>query len=376
MTESHRLAAAADALSAHAATTGWRGPDPYDGLWWAWPGWMVGGPRRRQLIVQAHARAPVDVRRLYRRRHPRIAKTLALFAAADLRLGPADGDGPLARAIAALEALLGDRNAGPHAWGYPFDVQTRWSHYAAGAPNVVVTAFSVAALLEGAERTGRTDFAVRARRAARWVLDELWVEPAGFFAYHRASRVNVHNANLLAAATVDRALHDDAAASAAVARAVDRTVSRQAADGSWAYGEGDNLRWVDSFHTGYVLLCLGRLRALDPAVDAAIARGACYYERFFDASGRAKLWAHRGWPEDAHSAGTGLSALSALASLGHADLALVEQVAARVLAAGLRGDRAVARRYRWGHTTMWYPRWCDGHVAVGLADAARALAAS
>ena len=54
---------------------------------------------------------------------------------------------------------------------------------------------------------------------------------------------------------------------------------------------------------------------------------------------------------------------------------MVEGVAQRVLAAGLRRGRAVHRRYRWGRTTVWYPRWCDGHVALGLVDAA-AIAAT
>jgi hypothetical protein len=368
------LTAAAERLQERAADAGWRGPDPYDGLFWRWPGWMTGGRRRRQAIVQIHARSPIDVRRAYRRSHPRIAKTLALFGAAGLRIHRlTGGEAARTRAIGALEALRTDREAGARAWGYPFDVQTRWSYYAAGTPNVVVTAFAIPALLEGAAAIGREDLAERAREAARWILDELWVEAGGFFAYHPDSRVNVHNANLLGAAAVADALGDDPAVRAIAARAVDRTLARQAPDGSWEYGEGENLGWADSFHTGYVLLSLSRLRAVDPAVDAAIARGARHYERFFDERGRATLWADRPWPEDGHSAGTGLSTLAALAGAGHVEHELLQRVAARTVSAGMRGSRVVARRHRLGPTTVWYPRWCDGHVALGLADAAAEL---
>jgi hypothetical protein len=368
------LAAAAERLQVRAADAGWRGPDPYDGLWWPWPRWMTAGRRRRQVIVQAHARAPIDIRRAYRRAHPRIAKTLALFGATGLRIHAVTGREPArTRATGALLALHDDRGAGPHAWGYPFDVQTRWSYYPAGTPNVVVTGFAIPALLEGAAAIGRADLAERARAAARRILEALWVEPDGFFAYHAASRVNVHNANLLGAAAVADALGDDPSARAVVARAVDRTLARQRPDGSWEYGEGERLGWADSFHTGYVLSSLSRLRAVDPAVDDAIARGARHYERFFDERGRATLWAGRPWPEDAHSAGTGLSTLAMLVRDAKADRALLERVAARVLSTGIRGSQAVARRSRFGPTTVWYPRWCDGHVALGLADAAVAL---
>jgi hypothetical protein len=190
------LADAAEPLIEHAARTDWHGPDPYDGLWWTWPAALTGGRRRRQAIVQLHARAPVDIRRLYRRSHPRIAKTLALFASAGLRTHRITGH-PRSRALAtsALDVVVADRTVGSAAWGYPFDVQTRWSFYPAHTPNVVVTSYVGRALLEGARACGRGDWAERGVAAARWVLDELWVEPEGFFAYHPHSRVNVHNAS-------------------------------------------------------------------------------------------------------------------------------------------------------------------------------------
>ena len=50
---------AALALSESAARAGFRGPDPFDGLWWHWPRALVGGRRRRQAIAQLHARCAV-----------------------------------------------------------------------------------------------------------------------------------------------------------------------------------------------------------------------------------------------------------------------------------------------------------------------------
>jgi hypothetical protein len=54
----------------------------------------------------------------------------------------------------------------------------------------------------------------------------------------------------------------------------------QAFRGSWPYGEGASLSWSDSFHSGYVLTCLERLRHVTPWVDDAEARGAAYYRGF------------------------------------------------------------------------------------------------
>lgn len=356
-----------------AAQAAWTGPDPYDGLWWRWPAPLTSGRRRRQLIMQAHVRSPVDIRRVYRRTHPRLAKTLALFASASMRLVVLGHEGALPLANRALLALDQDRRAGPDAWGYPFDVQTRWSFYPKSEPSIVPTAFAVMALLEAAQLINRREFEDRARRGARWVVDSLWLEKEGFFAYHPYSTTNIHNANMLGARLAWEALGNDVRR--LVLRAVDRTVAGQRPDGSWPYGEGEaGISWADSFHTGYVLISLLRLRVLDSAIDDAIARGARFYERFFGPRGESRLWSNRLYPEDGHSAGTGLTALAALVHHDQISPDLLQRVAQRVLTHGFHGGHAIFRRYRGGlRSYVYYPRWCDGHVALGLSDTAMAV---
>ena len=365
LVEPAELQAAAARITAAAAATRWRGPDPYDGLWFDWPPPLVGGRRRRQAVVQAHARAPFDVRKLYRRgHHPLIPKTLGLFAGAAAELSRVDGRFTRHAEDAADLLVTGSSSGG---WGYPFDVQTRWSFYPAGAPNVVVTAYAV----RGLHAVGRRGDVARARAAAEWLRDELFVPEGGFWAYHRHSPTLIHNANLLGA----RAVYESLGEPEAVARAVERSLAAQRPDGSWPYGDDRGLEWVDSFHTGYVLTCLMGLRSADPArVDEAVRRGAAYYaDRFFKPSGGSKLFADREYPEDGHSAGTGLTTLAALVEAGHGDRALLERVARYTVDRMLAGDHAVFRRHRHWRTTPRYIRWCDGHVALGLADAARAL---
>ena len=149
------LVDAAIGLTQRAAAVSWRGPDAYDGLWWHWPAPLVGGRLRRQAIMQLHVRSPVDIRRLYRRTHPLVPKGLALFGSTGLRTNRLTGDErAMQLAIDALEVLDADHEAGSYAWGYHWDMQTRWSFYPAGSPSIVHTAFAVSALLE-AEREVR-----------------------------------------------------------------------------------------------------------------------------------------------------------------------------------------------------------------------------
>jgi len=366
-----RMLAAAAQMVGSAQAAEWRGADPHDALYWRWPPTFIATPRRRQAIVQLHVRSPIDIRSWRRGPRPRLAKTLALFTKASLLAA----DGPAApeltdAARAAATALESDRRAGDEAWGYPFAVQTRWSSYGANSPNVVVTSFAIDALLLAAQRLDYSSFEDRAREAARWIADKL-VTPGGHIAYHEHSDVLVHNANLLGAAAVYRAL----GASDSVRRAVERTLEAQRSDGSWPYGGGPRLQFVDSFHTGYVITSLIMLRELDPEIDAAVQRAAAYWaERFVDGRGRSLMWPDRQFPEDGHSAGTALTTLALLAENDASYLPLLRRVAERALDVMVDGGHAVHRRYRWGRTRVNYLRWCDGHMAVGMAAGAARLA--
>ncbi len=353
----------------------WRGPDPYDGLFVRWPAPLVAGPRRRQAIIQLHARAPLDVRRLYRCRHSLVPKAPALLGQAAARLFAA-GDDPHLRELAcdALRTLAADTTCGEEGWGYPWATQTRWSYYPAASPNIVATAFSANALAEASLTLEEPAWRLRAQRAARWVLGDLFLADEGYFAYHGHSDRLVHNANLLGAALVHELALDGAAE--AVRIAIARTLDAQRPDGTWPYGEAAGLEWVDSFHTGYVLDSLCRLEGVDPRIPAAIERGArVYASGFFDADGRARLWRGKRYPEDAHSAGTGMTVLARLAQRGCVPVATVNRVAGHALTRMLRRNgHAVFRRQRWGATRVSYMRWCDAPMALGFASVAALLA--
>jgi hypothetical protein len=362
----------ADRLCFVAYKAGWSGPDPYDALWWGgWPSVLTGRKLGRQLLIQLHARSPVDFRPLYRRRHPVISKTLAVFGAAATRLHIADGrDGRHVEvARDALGRLAVDYSSATPGFGYPFAVQTRWSFYPAQIPNAIATAFGGLALAEGGRAFQEPRWEERAERAAEWALEALWHEPNGWFVYHPQSRALIHNANLLVARLVWRLAGGDVVARERVGTALARTLDAEKPDGTFPYGEGGGLQWADSFHTGYVLESLAELIDLDPSVGSALRRGAeSYLARFFGPAGEAYLWPDRPYPQDGHSAGTALTTLSALAARGVIEAERIDPIARRVVTHVVRDGHAVHRRHRLGATRVAYVRWCDAHVALGLAS--------
>ena len=161
---------AALALTESAARRDFRGPDPLTAC--GGDGRGVGGraSSRRQAVMQLHARSPVDVPRALSETPPADPEGAGIFGSVGARSYRLNRAGaPLELGLRAVDLLDSDLGtARPRAWGYHWDIQTRRSFYPARSPNVVMTAFGASGLLEAGALMGRSDFAARAREAARW----------------------------------------------------------------------------------------------------------------------------------------------------------------------------------------------------------------
>lgn len=232
------------------------GSDPYDGLT-SPVAKILTGRIPRQAWVQLHKRAGSRTRQFTGVRPIRMTKGLALFAQGAALVGRNE----LASNL--INQISKEKGAGP--WGYEFDVQTRWAHYLAGSPNVVATVFTLRAF----DDTKSLDKV--SKHTKQW-LSGLWHND-GYFKYTEASGRLVHNGNLLAAEGLELVGgHSDL-----VKKAIETTVERQRSDGSWSYGEGPGLEWIDNFHTIYNLESLMFLRARGYDVSDAPERGYKYW---------------------------------------------------------------------------------------------------
>jgi hypothetical protein len=198
-----------------------------------------------------------------------------------------------------LDEIVQRRNGA--AWGYEFDIQTRWGFYPAGSPNIIVTAFVLEALGHSPKHFDIVRSGVR-----DWLLRDMQHE--GFIRYVPGSTVLIHNANLLGA----RALERVEPGHPAVATAVHRTLEHQHADGTWTYGEGRGLEWADGFHTAYVLLALQTLQSVSSESEALQRGASAYAKRFFSPEGDPYYYANNPMPIDINNVATALHALAAL----------------------------------------------------------------
>jgi hypothetical protein len=222
--------------------------------------------------------------------------------------------------------------AGP-CWGYNFDWPNRGFFAPAGTPTVVNTAFIALSFLDAeaalncssnlsgsgtagsvqAEREQRPESTVDAlsvaRGACEFILRDLNVLRASAsqicFSYTPLDRRFVHNANLLGAwllaavyaRTGEKVLAERAREAARF------SVRCQRLDGSWPYGTATRDRWVDNFHTGYVLMSLkhiGRCLKTDE-FEGATSKGYEFWkERMFLANSIPKYYPEKVYPIDVH----------------------------------------------------------------------------
>lgn len=235
-------------------------------------------------------------------------KALALGVHADLHQGYPDAADGLLYRLASLQQESGG-------WGYPFPWANRHFAAPAGTPSGVVTAFVCRAFIHrlGFPGGDPPKIAPVLEEARRFVRESLLRIPAGndafLFSYTPGDRRGVHNASLLAAevlATVPAALAGGqvvfgkpyppsdltvdvpAGDRTLVVNAVNATLSAQRSDGLWPYGASSRDMYVDSYHTGYVLSSLRRIRAviapddaLASRIDRAIAEGLAAWEKNF-----------------------------------------------------------------------------------------------
>lgn len=316
------------------------GTDPYDGLLSPYAAYL-NGRRPRQAWVQAHKRAGQWLRDLTDVPVVRMTKGMALFAHAAVL----DHRPELAHTL--VDRILNERGKGP--WGYEFDVQTRWAFYPAGSPNVVATTFALRAF----QATGR--LADVSDDVEQWLEGQFH---DGYFRYTTTSDRLVHNGSLLAAESLAMLGGDRDK----IASAIDRTVSAQMPDGSWPYGAGPGLEWIDSFHTIYNLDSLWALAQAGFDTGEALQHGVRFWaEHCLSDDGLPLYFADaKNVSHDVHNVATTVGFLARAASR---DWGIPNPQPAVAHLLKLQGDDGGFRSLGSGLPHM---RWNQGHATLAL----------
>ncbi len=349
--KANRFQVATQQLLQYCHARDWAGYDPYDALN---SHLLQALPFRNRrlpclLLTQLVKRSPINLRPLLSIPPSHNAKGIALFLSAALRLDRLGllPDKTILERLLQLLPRLRSTDKRYWSWGYNFPWQSRTGLFPLGSPNIICTTFVGNALLDTYEATGNREYLEMSSSAAQFIQDELYYQKDGVscYSYRPGAHTQVHNANLLGAAFLCRidSLCGTSKYRESSLKAVRYSVSRQAPDGSWAYGEHSTQNWIDNFHTGYNLCALRAISrfASSTEFDVAIKRGYQFYrQNFLLDDGTPKYYHNRTYPIDIHAAAQSMLTLLEFADTDSDVLAKANQVG------------------HWALDHMWSPNGC------------------
>lgn len=326
-------------LEAWVQRVDWKAYDTFDGLAspWARP-LTLNVPFLKQVWQQGVRRFPINLRPILGIKPSVSSKAMGFFAQGYLKLYQTHRDERyLEKARYCLDWLVENRSRGfkGYAWGNHFDYQHRAGSIPKGLPTIVWTGLIGHAFVDAFEALGDEDYLVVARRVCEFIVHEIGKTEVGdttYLHYYPGATHQVHNSSMIGAsllARVHRLAPEDLFLQTA-RRAVRFTLGHQLADGGWYYGVGPQFKWVDSFHTGYVL------EALDIFVRATgedefagqLARGYTYFvDTFFEPDGTPRYYSTKRAPLDIQCASQGIQTLLNLRRLHPRSVEIAGKVA-------------------------------------------------
>jgi len=224
------------------------------------------------------------------------------------------------KAIDILSWLTENTNKKYHGacWGYNFDWQSAVFYIPKGEPTVVNTCLIANAFLDAYDAFGDTKYLDIARSSCEFILKDLHKTTKGpnfCFSYSPFDQSITHNANLLAAELLVR-VHKYTQESTLIShagRAVDFTLYHFNTNGSIYQGTAPAQKFIDSFHTGFVLTSLWNIAEYSDLEEKnaqymRVMHNAYNYYRlvFFEKSGLPHYYYNNIYPIDLHCTAQGI----------------------------------------------------------------------
>lgn len=334
----------------------------------------------RIAFIQFFKKCPVNLRFLVGVKMGSNPKATGLFLSAVSRLYQWSGDKNYLKKLEYFSNLsleLSSKGYAGYCWGYNFDWQSRVFFVPKYTPTVVNTAFVGHGFLDAYEATRDSRYLTIARSACEFILHDLHRSTGRdgtfSFSYTPLDTLQVHNANILGASLLARvASHTSEMDLMTEARkAVQYVVNCQRTDGSWYYAETSIQKWIDSFHTGFILESLLHYREASGSAefDDSLKKGLGFFvDHFFLSDGTPKYYHDRVFPIDIHSCAEGIVTLVRLRSWDPRAPAVLEKLVDWTLThmQDPRGYFYFQRR-RFYTNRIPYLRWAQAWMYYALA---------
>ena len=335
-----------------------KGYDPYDGLNSRFLNFLTLQKKwPRIAVIQFMKRSRMNLRPLFGIQKMNNPKAMGILASAFLLRYKHTHKGLyLDKARKILDWLIShSTGSSGYAWGHNFNWQSSIFYVPRGIPTVVNTVFIANAFVDAYTITKEESYLEIARSSCDFILNDLNRTPlqssakgieqsakgkeqraeskehgakdknndtmtndsmtnsAFCFSYTPLDSTCTHNANLLAVELLTRVNYykKEKILLENASMALNFTLSLQNPNGSWFYGTGKKQRYIDNFHTGFVLVSLANIAEYSELDDARYMRNMknaynFYKLTFFEKNGKPHYYHNRIYPVDLHCSAQGI----------------------------------------------------------------------
>lgn len=316
---------------------GYKGYEPFDGLSSFLRPLTFGRLFGERLLMQLVRQCPVNLRPLLGIKPQESTKGRGYMAWGYLTMYKVTGDIIYRKkAQVCLNWLIEYKSPyySEYSWGNHFDFSGRSGRYSKHEPIIVWTSLIGQAFLDAYEVLKEERYLRVARSICDWIV-KLPRKKTGqgiCLSYLANKEMFIHNSNMLGAAMLARtwSIVKDQELLDVAREAMLYSCSRQRRDGAWYYGEDDNQRWIDNFHTGYNLDSLKRYieSTGDKTFSENLRQGFQFFrDNFIEDSGRPKYYHNRAYPVDSQCAAQTIETLSHFANQEKESIGLALKVA-------------------------------------------------
>lgn len=241
----------------------------------------------RYIWTQVNKRFPLNLRSLMLVPKSHNPKGLALILRGYCELFRHAGEQQyldLAKKVAQY-LLLSRSKAKHYCWGNNFPYQSRGDYYEAYCPNGITTSFAINAIIELYNINQEPELLKVIESVKAYIVDELLLMNQGgmaVFKYYEQDDYITYNATAKITESLAKiySVTGDENLPEIIRNSYRFILSKQNMDGSWYYDESKTGKWIDNFHTGYVLVALlniKRILNLDFG-EAEINKGLAYHK--------------------------------------------------------------------------------------------------
>ncbi len=265
---------------------------------------------------------------------------------------------------------LKPKNYSGACWGYDFDWQGRYANITAYTPTIVATGIITNGLFEYYKTTNDKKAKELIISAARFVLNDLnktYENDTYCVSYSPNDKQMVFNASIKGARLLAQAytITNNIKYLDEAELIVKFIANNQNSDGSWYYSKGDARKWVDNFHTAYILNSLDEFINLSGKNDYGkyLEKGKEFYlKNLFTQKGYPKYYSNSFYPIDSTEVAQSILTLTKFNKIDKANL--VAEFAFRELYSN--NGFFYYRKHKSHTNKISFMRWSNAYMLTAL----------